>query len=369
MDFHKLKEQYGNFQVPVADIEVEGKSFGTNSSDLIAGEVTVELSTGYEASAAVFRIYNCQDADTLEYQMKDVLPFVSLGSSVRIKLGYASHLEEVFCGFIARTVFLKDEQGPCIEVHAMDVKGIMMENTYICQMKSGCCSGAVREILEKPVYQTFRNKGMIEKLDIQDTPDKGQNHLIEMAAQSDYEFIVKTAKRMGYEFFMEKSTLHFRKPNEKKTEQITLGPGAGIRAWEIGYDVRGLVQSIEVRGADDGKGERVSAEKKFTNKISEGNKAAALLSQTKKVCVDESAVSKEQAENRAQALLEQMSYRFGSMECECAGLPKLFPGYFIRISGFAKPADNLFYLTRVRHTMDEWGGYRTYISGCAAMLE
>lgn len=369
MDYERLKKKYGAFDTPAMDLIVEGRSFGTNKKDMIVGEASVELVCGYEASEAVIHIYNCYDPKTGRYMTEDLRPFLMLGSAVSVRMGYLACLEEVFCGFIAQVQFLKlDAEFPCVEVRAMDIKGIMMANAYACQMKSGCYSQAVREILKKPVYQNLQNRGIVGKLDIQETPDKNQKELLEMTGESDYEFIVRAAKRFGYEFFTEKGTLHFRKAKPQKKELMTLAPEQGLLFWQIGYDVRGLVQTVEVRGASDAAGELVAVQKKFSNKISAGNKANALLSQTKKVCIDAAAVTRDAAEWRAEALLEKISYRYGSLEAGLKGLPEVQPGYFVRLQGMGEPADNLFYIIRVTHVMEAKSGYRTLVTGIAAKL-
>ena len=369
MDYDKLTKKYGDFDGPAADLVVEGKSFGDNKKDMILGELFIDLSSGYEASEAVVHIYNCCDMASGEYLTEDLKPYILLGSSVTIHMGYLKERTEVFYGFIAQVQFLKSEaEGRYVELRMMDIKGIMMANAYSSQLKAGCYSEAVKEILKKPVYEALGNKGIIGKKNIQDTPDKQQKVLLEMASESDYDFVMRAAKRCGFEFFMEKDTLHFRSAKSDKDELLALKPEQGLLTWEISYDVRGLVQCVEVRGTDDGKGEMVAVQKKFKNCISMGNKAKALFSQTKKVYVDALADNKEQADVLAEALMEKISYRFASLECTCQGLPELLPGHFVRIENLGKPADNLFYITRARHVMEETKGYRTELTGRAASL-
>ena len=60
-----------------------------------------------------------------------------------------------------------------------------------------------------------------------------------------------------------------------------------------------------------------------------------------------------------------MSYRLGSIEAECIGIPELLPGRFLRISGLGSPADNDFYLTSVIHEYRDDTGYRTRVIGKA----
>ena len=120
---------------------------------------------------------------------------------------------------------------------------------------------------------------------------------------------------------------------------------------------------------DPGKGEVITASSSFNNTISTANKAKQLVGKGAKVYLDASISSKEEAEARVNSLMEQMSYRLGSLEADCVGIPDLVPGRFIEISGMGTPVDNQFYLTSVIHDFTSDGGFRTQIKGCAAKLQ
>ena len=69
------------------------------------------------------------------------------------------------------------------------------------------------------------------------------------------------------------------------------------------------------------------------------------------------------------SLKERMTYRLGSFEAECIGLPALSPGRFLDVTGMGAPADNSFYITSVRHEFDTERGFRTMLRGCAAEIK
>lgn len=375
-NFDSLKSKYRDFLLPMVNIKVNGKEIG--KAGLFISGIEVELSSGFEASAAAFHIYNCIDQGTGEFRLDSFKQYLYLGSSVSIELGYGGAVTEVFKGLIVQVQFsCEAEDTPNIEVMAMDAKGIMMSNSYARQMKADCYSEAVKEIFSKPAYQKLQSEGILTKLDIKETPDKKSgNHkksasseTIEMVSESDYEFIVKAAKKFNFEFFVDNGVLCFRKAKQVSDCLIELGIKAGVLSYQACYDIRGLVQKIEARGMNAGKGELISASQKFNQKISLGNKAKALLSKTEKVYIDATITSKEQAESRVESLMDRMSYQFGTLECECIGLPELKPGQFVDLKGFGSPVDNRFYITNVRHLLDEESGYRTRITGKAAAIE
>ncbi|MDE6910312.1 MAG: hypothetical protein K2P44_07595 [Lachnospiraceae bacterium] len=376
-EYRDLKKKYCAFIYPMATLQVGDKSFADNKNNLVLSEVSVDLSCGFEASAASYSIYGVYNVEDGQYAFSKCREFVQLGNTVRISMGYGGMMEEVFVGFIAQARFVRNDSDiHHVEVTAMDAKGMMMANSYVKQMTAGNYGDAVKEIFNGPMYQKMNADGIWRSVHVDDTPDKtnGQNHqvtsyTVEMVSESDYEFIVKAAKRFNYEFYVDTGDVYFRKAKQATEEcLLELGMDKGVHSYDITYDITGLVKSVEVRGMDTAKAELVSAVQKISNKISTGNKAKALINQSKKVVIDANAIAKEQAQYRAQALMEDISYRFGSFECTCTGIPELKPGHFIRMTGLGEPCDNRFYVTRTRHDLSDENGYLTHITAIAASL-
>lgn len=391
-EFKDLKKQYENFSFPVAVVKVNGKDLSDNKHNFTVSDIEVELTSGYEASIASFIIYNTFDRETSEYKIKEVKPYILLGSSVEVALGYSATALNVFRGFIAKVNFVY-EQGdiPGIKVTAMDVKGVMMANNYSKQLTATNFGDAVKEILGKNAYVNMTNKEIIKQLVISDTPDKptpvpgadgaaglagasalsgasampgtnaASDRTIEMVCESDYEFVVKAAKKYNYEFFTDCGVVYFRKAKSDHEILMELAPETGLRNLDVEYDLTGLVESVQTRGMDTGKGKVIQAKKKFSNKISIGNKANAFIKKSEKVYIDPTITSQDEADSRAESLMEEISYRFGTLECDCIGLPELKPGHFIKLKSLGTPPGNLFYIVNVRHVMDDSRGYETKI--------
>lgn len=378
--YDNLKTKYDNFKYPVAVIEINGQDISKNNADLGFSDLEVEMTCGFEASIASFRIYNCYDYEASKFQFDAVKKYVCLGSSVVIAVGYGTQAREIFRGFISRVNFTFQEGDmPAVEVTAMDVKGIMMSNNYSRQLTSTSFSDAVEEILKRTSYSRLEANQIITKMDISATPDKQQNQdsgsqkatdkTIEMVCESDYEFVVKAAKKFNYEFFSIGGTVYFRKAKENTEVLMEAAPGTGLKGYDISYDLTGLVERVEVRGMDAGQGKSFYTEKKLPNKISKGSKAKPLLAKSKKVYIDPTVTTKKEAEYRASFLSEDISYRYGTLEADFIGLPELAPGRFIKMKDLGDVASNTFYLTTVRHIMDSERGFITKVTGKAAGLE
>lgn len=380
-DYDSLKTVYDNFHYPVVVLTVNGKDFSENKKGLGVSDIEVEMTSGFEASIATFWIYGAYDKEQNRFKFEDMKSYILLGSSVVIHMGYGSQAREVFRGFIARVNFsFRENDMPGVEVTAMDIKGMMMSGNYSRQLLATSYSDAVNEILQQTAYVKMQADEIITKLEITATPDKnstggtssGQkasDKTIEMVGESDYEFVVKAAKKFNYEFFAIGGVVYFRKAKDNPEILIETGPGLGLRSYEIEYDITGQVETIEVRGMDVGKSKQISASRKLQNKLSQGSKAKALIKKSQKVYIDPTISSQEEAGYRLSYLAEDISYRFGTLEAEFIGLPELTPGRFIKVNGLGTGADNTFYLITVRHIMDGEDGYVTRVTGKAAGMQ
>lgn len=378
LTYDKLKSKYYEFANPRAKIEVDGKEFTGENGDMIVNDIHIELVSGFEASIATFRIYNVYDAESGEFRYDEISKQIVLGKSVVISLGYLNKLEKVFVGFIAGVDFCYEGEGhlPYIEVSAMDIKGIMMGGSYASQCTTDHYSGAVKEIFNRTAYQNLKSGGGYTDCRVDETADKKtggdknkvSDYTVEMVSESDYDFVVKAAKKFNFEFFVDRGRIYFRKAKSNTTTLMTIGSGKGLRKFNVGYSLTGLVATVEARAMDAGQGKIITAKEKYPEagkSISTGNQAKKLLGDGTKVYIDPTIKSQSQAEARAAALKEQMSYRLGNLEGTCVGLPDLVPGRFIKLSGLGGPTENRFYLTEVVHDFDDQRGFETRITGCA----
>ena len=380
-DFGSLKQTYENFREPKMLVVIDGNELDKDAK-LFTKEVEVELTSGYEASIATVSLIGAYDDVNMSFDIKDVKKYLYLGSTVIIYMGYATSVREVFRGFIAKVHFVVPDQEsvdrPSIELTCMDVKGLMMANRHSKKLKAQYFSDAVKEILEAYSIFTERDSqgNLFMEMTIDSTPDKpagavggGDNNQtsdrrVEMVEESDYDFLVKAAKRYNFDFFVVGKTLYFIESKNNTTPLIVLKPKSGIVDIDVGYDMTGLVKEVVVRNIDMAQGKYIGDKKKSSNKISLGNKAKQVIDKQSLVYIDPTTDSKEEAGYRASYLLETIGYRLGSVTGEVVGMPEIVPGRFITLKDFGTPLNNDFYLTNVRHIFSG-GKYRTILEGCA----
>ena len=385
MKYSEIVKKYDNFRQPKIEVKVGGKSINDSKKPLAISSVTVDLTAGFEASQAIFSIYNAYDYNDAKFNFDDVKNYVLIGSYVQIFMGYGMNVMEVFRGVITKVTFLiEEEDAPNVQVTAMDVKAIMMANRYQKILKATSYSEAIKEIFGQGIYDNLKNDEAILGYEIEDTPDAGgaggassgdsseeTDKMIEMVGESDYEFVVRVAKRFSYDFFVLGGRVYFRKAKNDSTSQMTISPGTDmpaniIKRLSVEYDVSGLTEEIEVRGLDVGKAKLLSTTKKNSSKISQGSKAKSLLSGSKFVYIDPTVDSKEEAGYRASYLLEDMMYRYGTLELDMIGIPDIIPGKFINVTDVGTAVSNEFYVQSVQHSMSRDGEFSTRIVGKTA---
>lgn len=386
--YEQLKKDYDDFHHPVIVLKINGEDFASANQQFVVSDIEVELTCGFEASIASFTLYDTFDMDSSSFMIMDVAQYIALGLPVEIALGYECKAQVVFCGYIARVNFQYEAGNmPGIRVTAMDVKGIMMANRHSRKIEAKSYSDAVEEIFKSVPYKQLQENAnasitkdskIIKKVVVSKTPDnfaaesvgtdQATDRSIEMVAESDYEFVVKAAKRYNFEFFTECGNVYFRPAKSTSDILIEMGPGRGLWYFDVEYDITGLVRSVETRSTDVGKGELIFAEKNINNKVSLTSNANSLLNKSKKVYLDPSIHSKDEAEYRANSLVEEISYRFGSLECSCIGIPELLPGAFFMLKGMGTPPENKFYISRVVHKMNQDEGFVTKLYGKASEI-
>ena len=377
--YETLESDYNNFTDPIVQVFVDDENIHDNKGGVSISDVLVDLTCGFEAGQAAFSLYDCYDMVKTKFEYDKVKKYIMLGSTVRVAMGYGMTTREVFRGIIVRVDFVVDEtDAPHVRVTAMDVKGIMMANHYHKRLMSDFYSGAIKEIFAQDVYMGLVGPtGVISELSISDTPDMfslsadvgESDKTIEMVGESDYEFIVRCAKRFNYEFFCIGGQVLFREAKSDPSTLLSFSNTSKIFSLNVSYDITGLVSSVTVRGLDAGKAKVIESTMRNSNKISGSSQAKAMINGSEYIYVDPTVTAKDEAQRRAWYVFDDMAYRFGTLDMEIMGIPEVIPGRFIDLNDYGTAVSNTFYVTSVQHHMDRDGRYTTRVIGKAQTLQ
>ena len=159
----------------------------------------------------------------------------------------------------------------------------------------------------------------------------------------------------------------FRRAKSGAQEMGEIVPHSSVLSFDAGYDITDVVGNVIVRTLDIGKADKVEVKKKNSNKFSIGSKARPIINSQTYVYIDSSIESRNEAESRAEYILEDTSYRLGSLKMTLKGIPELMPGRFLSLKGFGEAVSNKFYITDVTHEYDG-EKYTTTIYGKASTL-
>ncbi len=383
LDMDALFTKYDGFFQPQARVYLGGANPEEDKKLKVKPvDFDVELTSDYKASIASFSLAHAYDAMSGQFNVKNLKKYIMLGLDVKILMGHGEEVTEVFVGYIARVDFLYDSEIPgdsLIRITAMDVKGVMMANNSSKRLKANYYSDAVKEILDQAPYQALKNSNVITSITVSDTPDKpatggagGEtpDNRLEMVAESDYDFVIKAAKKFNFEFFTVGGNIAFRKAKSNTQVLAQITPSTIIRNYDVSYDITGVVGQVTVRTLDIGKANKIEVKKKNSGKFSLGSKAKPIISGQSYVYIDSAIETQKDADDRAAYILEDMSYRLGNLKLTLAGIPELVPGRFVELKNFGEGISNKFYITDVRHYYNGSinGSYTTTIEGKAATL-
>ncbi|MGN0342448.1 MAG: phage late control D family protein [Roseburia sp.] len=349
--YKSLAGKYNNFLAPTYEIKVGGSKLVTGEKLQIT-ELEVELTSEYEASGCVFYVVGEYDPKKTDFT-SDV-DMLQIGQKIEVELGYI-RTEQVFVGYINQVdyEFGMGDQTWRIRVECMDAKGVLMKRRRLEFFKEKSADKVVNAILgEQPVSSYITGK----KLD--SCPE--DEIALRANMMTDYDLIVEQAKKMGYEFFIVQGTVYFREKEKVTSPVMKLTPKHGIRNARLTLSGQGLFKTAEVRSIDEENAQLITGSANISGKFSDKGMDTKLLGTTKQVFYEPGVKDASEARKRAQIKVERAAESFGMFECECIGIPELGPGRFIEIDELAKNVDKKYYITQVRHRIDE-EGYRTVL--------
>lgn len=233
----------------------------------------------------------------------------------------------------------------------MDVKGLMMKNRRMEFFTQKSADGILKEILSASPVSSYVEGKNIDPCDADEIPLRSN-------MQTDYEIMTEQASKLGFEFFVSQGKVIFRKKEKVTTPVMTLNPSCGIYELRADYCAQQLVKKIEVRSIDAETGKLIKGEASISGRFSPGSGAGKMIGSSKQVYYEPGLKDAAEAKKRAQARIMAVADTFGSLEISCIGIPEIGPGRFIRLEKIAEHVDGKYYITSVRHTMED-GNYLT----------
>ncbi len=349
-----LAKKYNGFQKPLVMIKVNSAEI--DKETLLINKVTCGLTAGYEASycsmeiEAIGNVYE----DGKGLKLNDKIDVFELGSKLEVSMGYhdKSTLELVFVGYVTKLEFNYDNRDRTIyQIEAMDCKTFMMD------VRRSETKSDVKKFTDGVVSVLDKYSPFYDEVAIEPTKDELTKSL-EQFNESDYEFIVKIAKKINYLFFIIKNKVIFKHQLSLKEICLTVSPGPHLTFFKRVVTLNEQIKKVIVINNDEkdptnlivGSAEDVAA-------VGSGSKGATEVSKAingdsmERIIVDHDATSVAIANMMAKSKLEALSMRFVTGEFEIQGIPDVEPGKFAIVEGLEKRYNGEYFLTQVTH---EW---------------
>lgn len=346
--YSELEEKYRGFFAPAFKICVDGTNL--ISIGAAVSYLNIQTSSKSAADAFTFEVDNAYDPVSREFKWLD--EYFRLAAYIEIYIGYADKLEPIFRGLITKVDIKYPQDGmPAFTVSGMDQSFIMMNGKNSKTWKNVRYSDIVREMGKK--------YGLEPEVDETSTV----HEIVEKHSTSDFMFINSLAIKLNYEFYVVDNTLYFKKPHkDEKVPVVTLEWGKNLMSFTTSVNLSDQVNKVVVRGPDkNNHSKAIEGSSQEIDRIGHNTTTGKDLLRTvaKEITtyhVYRVVESKKDAEERANAILNQKAMSFVKGSGECIGLPEMRAGNYVEIKGLGKSSNTLFYLETVNHVISG-GGY------------
>lgn len=175
--------------------------------------------------------------------------------------------------------------------------------------------------------------------------------------QTNAEFLLQRARRLGYELWVEDDALNFRKPSPNG-QSISLAWGDTLRDFRPRLSTAEQVNEVQVSGWDPknkravvGRATRGNGAPQIGISQPGADVAKSAWGEAKFAIVDEFVRSPSEAEALAQAALDEMASSFVEAEGTAMANGEIVPGKQVQIDGIGSRFNGTYYVTQV---LQEW---------------
>jgi phage protein D len=294
-----------------------------------------------------FNIADFQKGDTRGIDLKNFM----IGDSVKVLLGIDDHVE-IITGEITSLDF-SFEKAPVMEIRGYDklhrLRFGTMRRSFKNMKDSDIASLIASEIDMTPEVESTQTS----------YPYIFQNN------QSNYDFLLERAKRIGYEIMVNDNKFIFRKSKESESADITLEYGKDFQNFAIQIKTLTDGSNVELRGWD------IKSKKEIASIVSKGNEKTKMKGKksgfeiTEKAfnsstlaIVDNMIIDPEDAENMAKARYNVILKEFITGSGKCVGDPVIRAGKTLEIKGLGERINGTYYLISTIHSIKN-GIYNT----------
>jgi phage protein D/phage baseplate assembly protein gpV len=187
--------------------------------------------------------------------------------------------------------------------------------------------------------------------------------------QTDWEFLRGMARTIGKQAYVRDNTLVFAAP-ETAGAALEQEFGISLRQLRLRMSASAQVHEVEVRGWDP-KGKQAVVGKAAQpgqtapkDNYRTGGQVAEVFGYGKYLLNDHAVNSQQEATQRAQAILDEISGDFIQFDCVCLGDAELRPGRQVKLKGISNRFSGEYYVSAASHHITPDRGYLTTVTVC-----
>jgi phage protein D/phage baseplate assembly protein gpV len=197
------------------------------------------------------------------------------------------------------------------------------------------------------------------------TSSGGPHKFILQNNETDWDFIWRLARRMGFEFVVTDATKARFGPPEL-SEEVELSYPDDLHSFRPRITSVQQVEKVNVRGFDSESKKEVTRTKDSPNQLTKaGIERSTVASKFKGDSLEiagQSFSSVEEADAIAQSMLDQLANGYLAAEGSCHGNPKIKAGSKLKITGVGKNFSGTYRVAKATHLIGTAGGYTTEFS-------
>lgn len=370
LKYDDIELKYKGLEVP--DFNINIGAVDVNTDNFPINELNVLMSAGFDMSSCEFIIAAEFDEENSKFK-EDIIGTFKPGKVVIVKMGYVgTALQGVFKGYINSLSFdfNTNNEGAFVTVKCLDAKGALVNNkTWVNYGKDD-----IKTIVQKILSEKCSAFATIS------TPasgfDAGKSGGYEVSPEirenlDDYNYIIKFAEKTNNSFCVINDTLYFSENLfESKTEhKIELAWSESLLSLVTEIDLSHQIGAVQVYGNDPINQESFSAKAEPATGTGEsGADMASLVKSKTMVIINPHIINQSQADAVAKSKMAAYSSKLLRCQGKSVGIPDIFAGDKIKLSGMGKGMDGVYSLNHVNHRIDG-NGYTTSFEGYSSRVE
>ncbi len=276
------------------------------------------------------------------------------GNSVEIDIGYRDNMETVFKGEITGL----EPEFPNEQPATLTVRGYDRRHRLMGKRKTRTFLNMTDSDIASQIAGDWSLSPNIENTSV--TLDYVLQH-----NQTDFDFLLRRAQRIGYEMVVTDSDLIFRPRQNQGSAAITLRREVDLLEFNIRLTTVGQLEEVSVQGWSAADKAEVVAQASAGDERQMGGSASGpatvqqAFSGTGGTRVDTPVLSQAEADQLASGWFGELALRYVEGQGVCIGRPDLRAGILVEIEGIGQRFSGAYYVTSTEHSYRPNVGYRT----------